>query len=50
MSSIKYQVRNSEYHLTPGELARLIQGARAERDRLIVQVFEYTGIRYLTYS
>lgn len=45
MSSITYQVRNSEYHLNPRELARLIQGARAERDRLIVQVFAYTGIR-----
>lgn len=45
MSSITYQVRNSEYHLTPGELARLIKSARPERDRLIVQVFAYTGIR-----
>lgn len=43
--STTYQVRNSEYHLTPGDLARLIQGAREERDRLIVQVFAYTGIR-----
>jgi len=40
-----FQVRNSEFHLTPAELARLAAGARSERDRLMVLVLAFTGIR-----
>ncbi|MBV9477366.1 MAG: site-specific integrase [Acidobacteria bacterium] len=40
-----YQVRNSEFHLTPEELSTLIAGAQSERDRLMVLVLAFTGIR-----
>jgi integrase len=40
-----FQVRNSEFHLTPAELARLVAGAQSERDRLMVLVLAFTGIR-----
>jgi integrase len=40
-----FQVRNSEFHLSPSELARLIAGANTERDRLMMVVLAYTGIR-----
>ncbi len=40
-----FQVRNSEFHLTPAELAQLVSGARSERDRLMVLVLAFTGIR-----
>jgi integrase len=40
-----FQVRNSEFHLSPDELARLIAGANTERDRLMIVVLAYTGIR-----
>ncbi|HUP62423.1 MAG TPA: tyrosine-type recombinase/integrase [Thermoanaerobaculia bacterium] len=45
MEAVTYQVRNSEYHLTPAELAQLISRARTERDRLMVEVLAYTGMR-----
>ena len=45
MGAVTYQVRNSEYHLTPAELAQLISRARTERDRLMVEVLAYTGMR-----
>ena len=45
MGAVTYQIRNSEYHLTPAELAQLISRARTERDRLIVEVLAYTGMR-----
>lgn len=45
MEAVTYQVRNSEYHLTPAELAQLVSRARTERDRLMVEVLAYTGMR-----
>lgn len=45
MGAVTYQVRNSEYHLTPTELAQLISRAGTERDRLMVEVLAYTGMR-----
>jgi len=41
----RFQARNSEFHLTPDELARLVAGARSERDRLIILILAFTGIR-----
>lgn len=40
-----FQVRNSEFHLTPDELSKLIAGAQSERDRLMVLILAFTGIR-----
>lgn len=37
--------KNSEFHLTPNELARLVQHAATERDRLVILVLACTGIR-----
>lgn len=45
MYDLGFQVRNSEFHLTPAELARLIEGAQSERDRLMVLILAFTGIR-----
>jgi integrase/recombinase XerD len=45
MRARAFQIRNSEYHLTSTEVAQLIAGAKTERDRLMVQVLAYTGIR-----
>lgn len=45
MAQQRFQARNSEFHLTPTELAKLIAGAASTRDRLIVQVLAYTGVR-----
>lgn len=42
---LKHQARNSEFHLRPPELARLIRHAQDPRDRLILELFVYTGIR-----
>lgn len=42
---MKHQVRNSEFSLSPGELRRLVDGAQDGRDRLVVQIFVYTGVR-----
>lgn len=37
--------RNGEYHLTAGQLARLIAAAASERDRAMVQLLAETGLR-----
>jgi type III restriction enzyme len=42
---MKYQAKNSEFHLSPPELRRLIAAAEPPRDRLIIELFVYTGIR-----
>lgn len=42
---MKHQIRNSEFSLSPAELSRLLEGASSMRDRLVVQIFVYTGIR-----
>lgn len=42
---MRYQLRNSEFHLTPVELRRLLDHAHTERDRLLLSLFVYTGIR-----
>ncbi len=43
--AVKHQVRNSEFSLSPRELRRLLDGAADMRDRLVVQIFVYTGLR-----
>lgn len=42
---MRYQLRNSEFHLTPAELRRLLDQAPSLRDRLLLSLFVYTGIR-----
>lgn len=42
---MRYQLRNSEFHLTPQELRSLIDSCAGTRDRLLVSLFVYTGIR-----
>lgn len=39
------QIRNSEFHLRPEELRRIIEAAASLRDRLILALFVYTGLR-----
>ena len=41
----KTQIKNSEFHLKPGDLRRLVEAATTLRDRLIVELFVYTGLR-----
>lgn len=41
----KSQIRNSEFHLRPEELRRIIEAAASQRDRLVVALFVYTGLR-----
>jgi integrase len=45
MQKATYQIRNSEFNLSPADIGRLIRGARRERDRLMVEILAYTGIR-----
>jgi integrase/recombinase XerD len=45
MPEAAFQVRNSEFHLTPDELSKLIGGAQSQRDRLMVLILAFTGIR-----
>jgi integrase/recombinase XerD len=42
---MRYQAKNSEFHLRPPDLQKLIAAADNERDRLVVALFVYTGIR-----
>lgn len=42
---MRYQAKNSEFHLTPEELRRLIEHSPTQRDRLLISLFVYTGIR-----
>lgn len=42
---MKYQAKNSEFHLSPAELRKLVAAAENPRDRLILELFIYTGIR-----
>ncbi len=42
---MKHQIRNSEFHLTPAELTKLIEGTTGTRDRLILELLVYTAIR-----
>jgi integrase len=42
---MKSQISNSEFHLTPEELRRIIEAAADLRDRLVIAVFVYTGVR-----
>ena len=41
----KQQHRNSEFHLRPTEVRQLITAAQSGRDRLIVSLLAYTGMR-----
>ena len=40
-----YQFRNSEFHLSPDEIRRLIDSAPTLRDRMMVMLLAFTGIR-----
>jgi integrase/recombinase XerD len=42
---MKYQAKNSEFHLSPAELRKLVAAADNPRDRLVLELFVYTGIR-----
>ena len=42
---MKYQAKNSEFHLTPSELRRLVAATENSRDLLVLELFIYTGIR-----
>ncbi len=42
---MKYQAKNSEFHLRPAELRKLVAAADNPRDRLVLELFVYTGIR-----
>jgi len=39
------QLKNGEYHLTVGQLEKVIQGAESARDRVIVRTLAETGLR-----
>jgi integrase/recombinase XerD len=41
----KHQQRNSEFNLPPETLEKLIRGATNDRDRLMMSLFAYTGVR-----
>lgn len=41
----KYQAKNSEFHLSPSELRKLVAATDNPRDLLILELFIYTGIR-----
>lgn len=41
----RYQAKNAEFHLHPHELKRLIDHTTSLRDRLILALFVYTGLR-----
>jgi len=41
----RYQAKNAEFHLSPPELQSLIDHAASLRDRLIIALFVYTGLR-----
>lgn len=41
----RYQAKNAEFHLSPQELQQLIDNAHSLRDRLILSLFVYTGLR-----
>lgn len=42
---MRYQAKNSEFHLSPGEIRRIVDAAPNLRDRLIVELFVYTAVR-----
>jgi integrase len=42
---MKYQAKNSEFHLSPSELRKLVAATDNPRDLLILELFIYTGIR-----
>lgn len=44
-TDVRYQAKNAEFHLNPHELKRLIEHAKFLRDRLIIALFVYTGLR-----
>jgi integrase/recombinase XerD len=41
----RYQAKNAEFNLSPSELQSLIDHAASLRDRLIIALFVYTGLR-----
>ncbi len=42
---MNHQQRNSEFYLSPTEVCRLINGAKSARDKVVLSLFAYTGIR-----
>jgi integrase len=44
-SGLRYQAKNSEFHLKPKELRQLVAAADNSRDLLVLELFIYTGIR-----
>jgi integrase/recombinase XerD len=42
---MRYQAKNSEFHLRPPDLQKLIAAADNLRDRLVISLFVYTGLR-----
>ena len=41
----RHQLKDSEYHLSPSEIKRVINAATKFRDRCIIKTFSQTGIR-----
>jgi len=42
---LKSQLSNAEYHLTAGQMQRIIEAARSMRDKALIQLLAETGIR-----
>ena len=42
---MRYQNRNSEFNLTPDAIRQLIQAAESPRDKLLIALLAYTGMR-----
>lgn len=42
---MRYQSKNSEFHLRPPDLHKLIAAATSLRDRMVIALFVYTGLR-----
>lgn len=41
----RFQIKNSEFYLTPTQIKQIIEAAARPRDRLILSLLAYTGIR-----
>jgi len=45
LPKIKAQLSNAEYHLTAGQMVRIIEAGRGFRDRVLLQMLAETGMR-----
>src|ERR1035437_5132273 len=43
--TMRFQAKNAEFALTPAEIRRVLRHAPSHRDRLLVEVIAYTGMR-----